>query len=53
MRPDPVVMLSPALDHDLGFEAISEPLHGQALIAEFAMEAFRHAVFSGPFPLRR
>lgn len=44
IRANPGVMPLPVLDHPQGFESISKPLHGQALIAELAVEAFRCSV---------
>ena len=43
MRPHLVVIPAPILDHDLGFEAITEPLHRQAFVAEFTVEALVRA----------
>ena len=44
MRPDLVVVLTPALDHDLRIDSIAKPLHRQALIAELAVEGLVRAV---------
>ena len=47
MRSNLVVMLPPALDHDLRINSVPEPLHRQALIAELAVEGFVRAVLPG------
>jgi hypothetical protein len=38
MRSDLVVLTPELLDRDLRIDSVSEPLHAQALIAEFAIE---------------
>jgi hypothetical protein len=40
MRPDLIVVSAVNLDHDPCLGAMAEPLHVEALIAEFAVEAF-------------
>ena len=40
----PVVVLSPDLDHDLGFTPSAKPLQAQTLVAQFAVERFVGAV---------
>ena len=42
--PDLVVVLAPGFDDDAGLAARAEPFDGQALVAEFAIEAFIGAV---------
>lgn len=37
-------MPTPILDHDLGFDAIPEPLNRQTLVPEFSVEAFVRSV---------
>ena len=44
MGPHGIVVLAPVLDHDLRFNPVPEPFHGQTFIAELAVEAFRRAV---------
>ena len=44
MRPDVIVVLPPLIDDGFRFDAITKPLHRQALVAEFAVEAFRRPV---------
>ncbi len=39
-----VVVLSPRLEDDSGFGPGSKPLQTQALVTEFAVEAFIHAI---------
>ncbi len=68
MRSDVIVVDTPVFDHHLGFDPVPEPLHGQAFVAELAVEAFVRAVlprlagidqrrldtfFAGPFEQRR
>ena len=40
MGPNFVVMPAPVIDHNLRFDPISEPFHGQTLVAELAVKAF-------------
>lgn len=40
-------MQPPIFDHDLRFNPISEPLHRQAFIAKFPIEAFGRTVLPG------
>ncbi len=47
MRTDLVVMGHPLLDHNLGFESVSEPLDRQAFIAELSVEALGGSVLPG------
>lgn len=44
MRAHRVEVLSPALDNHLRFGTRAEPFEAEALIAEFAVEAFRDAI---------
>lgn len=44
VRPDLIVMLPPLLDHDNCFNPVSEPLHVQAFVSEFAIEALVCAI---------
>src|SRR5262249_28320765 len=44
MRPYFVVVPSPTLDDDLCFGTRAEPFEAEALVAEFAVEAFRDAI---------
>ena len=44
MGPNGVVVLTPALDHDLRFDPVSEQFHGETFVAEFTIEAFRRPV---------
>ena len=44
MRPDLIVMLPPLTNDDFRFDTIAEPLHRQALIAEFAVETLRRPI---------
>lgn len=44
MGTDFVVVATPVLDDGGGFDAISEPLHAEAFVAEAAVEAFVGAV---------
>ena len=47
MRPHLVVSPAPILDDHLGFHPGAEPLHGEAFVPEFAVEAFDHPVLPG------
>ena len=47
MRSDLVVVLAPALDHDLRIDSIAKPLHRQALVAKLAVEGLVGAVLPG------
>jgi hypothetical protein len=47
MRTHLVVMAPPSFDDHLRFGSRSKPLEAQALVAEFAIEAFRDAVLPG------
>lgn len=47
MRAHLVEMAPPGLDHDLRFRPRAKPFQGQALVAEFAVEALGRAVLPG------
>ena len=44
MRPDPIVAAAQVFDDDPGFQAIAQPFHRQAFVAEFSVEALVGAV---------
>ena len=47
MRTHFVVVPPPVLDNDAGLGTVSEPLHGQAFVAEFAVEGLVRPVLPG------
>src|ERR1700710_2724570 len=44
MGPNFVVVPAPVIDHNFRFDPVSEPLHGETLVAEFAVKTFVRSV---------